>query len=102
LRRFAAGLDRATLAAYGARRRESTKTMEQTMRKILIASAAALFATCSMALAQTTTTEKPKKPTKPLSEASIACSKQADDQGLTGKERKAFRKKCKQTWKKPA
>lgn len=68
------------------------------MRKILIASAAALIATCGLAAAQTA--EKEKKPTKPLSEASIACSKQADDKGLHGKERKAFRATCKKNFKK--
>jgi psiF repeat-containing protein len=70
------------------------------MRKFLIAGAAALIATCGVAAAQTP--DKDKKPTKPLSEASIACSKQADDKGLTGKERKAFRATCKKNWKKPA
>jgi hypothetical protein len=73
--------------------------MEHTMRTIVIASAAALIATCSMAAAQTAA-EKPKKEPKPQSEASIACSKQADDKGLHGKERKAFRAKCKKEFKK--
>jgi len=48
------------------------------------------------ALAQT-----PKeKATQARSEASIECSKQADDKGLHGKARKKFRSKCMKDMKK--
>jgi hypothetical protein len=42
----------------------------------------------SPAPAKTTTTAKPRSP------ESLACSKQADEKGLKGKERKKFRKEC--------
>jgi psiF repeat len=35
-----------------------------------------------------------KKEAKPRTAASLECSKQADDKGLKGKERKKFRKEC--------
>lgn len=35
-----------------------------------------------------------KKMEKPRSAASLDCSKQADDKGLKGKERKKFRREC--------
>lgn len=40
------------------------------------------------------TTAKPAKEAKPRSAASLDCSKQADEKGLKGKERKKFRKAC--------
>jgi len=39
-------------------------------------------------------TKKAKTPEKPRSAKSIECSKQADEKGLHGKERKKFRKEC--------
>ena len=51
---------------------------------------AALLSTGSVAYAQT----KEKTPSTPRSEASLECSKQAEEQGLHGKKRKTFRKKC--------
>jgi psiF repeat len=42
----------------------------------------------SPAPAKTTTTAKPRSP------ESLECSKQADEKGLKGKERKKFRKEC--------
>jgi invasion protein IalB len=63
---------------------------------------ASLFLACS-AYAQTTTapaTSKPaattpaKEAEKPRSPESIACSKQADEKGLHGKERHKFRSQC--------
>jgi hypothetical protein len=69
------------------------------MKKLLIMSAAALVFSAGIAAAQTTT-KKAKAPPKPRSEASIACSQQANEQGLKGKPRKAFRAKCIKTYKK--
>jgi hypothetical protein len=48
---------------------------------------AGLLATGTIALAQT-------KAAPSRSEASLECSKQADDKGLHGKARKSFRSKC--------
>lgn len=59
----------------------------------LIACAAAFGLTASVATAA---------PKAPPSEASVACSKEADAKNLHGKARKTFRAKCKKTWKKPA
>lgn len=61
------------------------------IRSTLIAAAAAVAFTSGAALAQT---KAPAKPVKPRSEASLACSKQADAQKLTGKARKTFRTAC--------
>ena len=44
------------------------------------------------------TTAKPK-PAKPRSAASLACSKQADEQNLLGAKRKTFRAKCIKNYK---
>jgi hypothetical protein len=60
----------------------------------------ALVLSAGVAAAQTT--KKPKAPSKPRSEASIACSQQATEQGLKGKARKTFRAKCMKTYKKAA
>lgn len=69
------------------------------MKKFLIMTAA-LVLSAGVAAAQTT--KKPKAPSKPRSEASIACSQQATEQGLKGKPRKAFRAKCMKNYKKAA
>ncbi len=66
------------------------------MKKILVMSAAALLLSAGMAAAQT----KSKAPSKPRSEASLACSQQANEQGLKGKPRKTFRAKCIKNYKK--
>jgi hypothetical protein len=64
--------------------------MEQYMKMTtLLVGALALAFTCGTAIAAD------KKPTKVRSTQSIECSKQADVKGLHGKERKAFRAKCK-------
>jgi len=48
------------------------------------------------AFAQSTAAPAPAKKTeKPHSAESLACSKQADEKGLHGKERKKFRSECK-------
>ena len=57
---------------------------------------AALVATGTGALAQM----KEKAPAKPRSAASLECSKQADEKGLHGKERKKYRSKCLKDMKK--
>jgi invasion protein IalB len=65
-------------------------------RAAAAALASLLFA--STAFAQTATapatTTAPKKAEKPRSAESIECSKQADEKGLHGKERKKFRSEC--------
>ena len=38
-----------------------------------------------------------KKEAKPRTAASLECSKEADEKGLKGKERKKFRSQCKKT-----
>jgi hypothetical protein len=43
---------------------------------------------------------KEKAPAKPRSAASLECSKQANEKGLHGKERKKFRSKCMKDMKK--
>jgi CelD/BcsL family acetyltransferase involved in cellulose biosynthesis len=74
-----------------------------------ISSRAAIFALASLllagpALAQTTApaaapaaapVATEKKMEKPRTAASLECSKEADDKGLKGKERKKFRSQCK-------
>lgn len=67
------------------------------MKSLLIVSAAAVSLTFAIGAA-----EAAKAPSKPRSEASLECSKQATEQGLKGKERKAFRAKCIKNYKKPA
>ena len=91
------------------------------MIKTAIAAAALAFALTTVVSAQTppaastatkpaTTTTAPavaakpakapkvaKAPAKPKSEASIACSKDADTKGLHGKDRKKFRETCMKT-----
>ena len=42
-------------------------------------------------------TAKPEKTAKPRTAASLECSKEADEKGLKGKERKKFRSECKAT-----
>ncbi len=66
------------------------------MKKILIMSAAALLLSAGMADAAT----KKTAASKPRSEASLECSKQANEQGLKGKPRKTFRAKCMKNYKK--
>lgn len=75
---------------------------------LLIASAGVASAQSTLpadkpaAAAKTTKTTKVTKtkvktastPAKPRSELSLACSAKATEQGLTGKKRTAFRKKC--------
>lgn len=81
------------------------------MRNILIAGFISM-SVATTAMAQTTapppsasapaatkTTPKTKTPDKARSAESIECSKQADAKGLHGKERKAFRAKCKKDLK---
>ena len=78
-----------------------------TMIKTAIAAVAIAFALSTSVMAEpaagtgtTTTTTKTKKvkgakgPAKPRSEASIACSKEADAKNLHGKPRKEFRETC--------
>jgi hypothetical protein len=59
---------------------------------LLFASTA--FAQTATAPATPATTAAPKKAEKPKSPESIECSKQADEKGLHGKERKKFRSEC--------
>lgn len=65
------------------------------MKNLLIMGAAALLLSAGIADAATK-----KAPSKPRSEASLECSKQANEQGLKGKPRKAFRAKCMKNYKK--
>jgi hypothetical protein len=79
-----------------------------TMIKTAIAAAALAFALSTGAMAQTATdttksttattktvkAPKVKAPAKPRSEASMACSKDADAKNLHGKARKTFRETC--------
>ena len=64
------------------------------MRTIVIAA----LASCVCATATLAQTTKPAE--KPRSEASIDCSKQADEKGLHGKARRHFRAKCMKDMKK--
>jgi psiF repeat len=65
------------------------------MRRLLTALSLTSFVlTCSAAVGQE------KKPTTARSEASMECSKQADEKGLHGKKRKTFRSKCLKDMKK--
>lgn len=70
------------------------------MKSILIAGAAALL--LSAGIAEAATKKAASKPTKPPSEASLACSKEATEKGLKGKPRHAFRAKCMRAYKKSA
>ena len=71
-----------------------------TLSSRAVAAAFACLLLASTALAQTApaaapaTTAAPKKAEKPRSAESIECSKQADEKGLHGKERKKFRSDC--------
>src|SRR5215475_11944976 len=77
----------------------SMKTI--TSRAVAAAFASLIFVGAAFAQQTTTTpapaaTPAPAKSTsaKPRSPESLACSKQADEKGLKGKERKKFRKDC--------
>jgi predicted outer membrane protein len=70
-----------------------------TSRAAAAAIASLIFASAAFAQSTTTTpapaaTPAPAKTTKARSPESIECSKQADEKGLKGKERKKFRKEC--------
>lgn len=65
------------------------------MKSLLVVSAGALVLTLGIGAAVAA-----KAPSKPPSEASLECSRQATEQGLKGKERKAFRAKCIKNYKK--
>ena len=68
-----------------------------TLSSRAVAAAFACLLLASTAFAQTApaaTTAAPKKAEKPRSAESIECSKQADEKGLHGKERKKFRSDC--------
>jgi hypothetical protein len=79
---------------------EGASMMTITSRAAVVAIASLLFA--GTASAQTTTAPASstpaaapaKKAEKPHSPESIECSKQADEKGLHGKERKKFRSDC--------
>jgi hypothetical protein len=59
----------------------------------LLLMSSAYAQTAAPAAAAPAATEK--KAEKPRSAASLECSKEADDKGLKGKERKKFRSECK-------
>ncbi len=61
------------------------------IKSTLIAAVAAMALSSGAAMAKA---KNPAAPAKPRSEASLACSKQADEQKLTGKPRKSFRTAC--------
>jgi psiF repeat len=69
-----------------------------TISSRVAAAALASLLLAGSALAQTTTTPaapaKTEKTEKARSPESLDCSKQADDKGLKGKERKKFRHEC--------
>jgi hypothetical protein len=70
-----------------------------TSRAVAAAFASLIFASAAFAQSTTTTpapaaTPAPAKTTKARSAESIECSKQADEKGLKGKERKKFRRDC--------
>lgn len=65
------------------------------MKKLFGIGAAALLITFGVGAA-----DAAKAPSKPRSEASLECSKQATEKGLKGKERKAFRSKCIRNYRK--
>jgi len=72
-----------------------------TSRAVAAAFASLIFASAAFAQSTTTTpapaaTPAPAKTasTKQRSPESIECSKQADEKGLKGKERKKFRREC--------
>ncbi len=67
------------------------------MKNFLVMSTAALLLTFAVGAA-----EAAKAPSKPRSEASLECSRQATEQGLKGKPRKNFRAKCMKNYKKPS
>ena len=60
----------------------------------LLLASTALAQTATAPAAAPATTAAPKKAEKPKSPESIECSKQADEKGLHGKERKKFRSDC--------
>jgi hypothetical protein len=90
--------------ALGATKLRSTATRKYStharilihQRFILTAQRCAPFlSTQRCSFAQSTAAPAPAKKTeKPRSAASLACSKQADEKGLHGKERKKFRSDC--------
>ncbi|MDX2202502.1 MAG: PsiF family protein [Hyphomicrobiaceae bacterium] len=65
------------------------------MKNLLIVGASLLLLSAGIAHAATK-----KAPSKPPSEASLECSKQATEKGLKGKPRQAFRAKCMKSYKK--
>jgi hypothetical protein len=71
----------------------SSRAVAAAFASLLLASTA--FAqTATAPAAAPATTAAPKKAEKPKSPESIECSKQADEKGLHGKERKKFRSDC--------
>ena len=60
----------------------------------LLLASTAFAQTATAPAAAPATTAAPKKAEKPKSPESIECSKQADEKGLHGKERKTVRSDC--------
>ena len=70
----------------------SSRAAAAALASLLFVSTA--FAQTTSAPTATTAAPTEKKAAKPRSADSIACSKQADEKGLHGKERKKFRSDC--------
>jgi psiF repeat-containing protein len=70
----------------------SSRTAAALVASLFLASAA--FAQTAPATSTPTAATPAKKAEKPRSTESLECSKQADEKGLHGKERKKFRSEC--------
>jgi hypothetical protein len=82
-------IDAAPSAAYKAG--TGQRLQENAMRKVIATVCMGLL----LGIGAANAAEKKKSEAKPRTAKSIECSKQADAKGLKGKDRRAFRAKCK-------
>ncbi|WP_424628171.1 PsiF family protein [Bradyrhizobium sp. SYSU BS000235] len=73
----------------------SSRVIATTLVSFMLATSAFAQTAATPAPAAPATSAAPAKAKPERSAASLACSKQADEKGLKGKERKKFRSQCK-------
>lgn len=73
----------------------SSRVIAATLVSLMLATSAFAQTAATPAPAAPATSPAPAKVKRERSPASLECSKQADEKGLKGKERKKFRSQCK-------
>lgn len=73
----------------------SSRVIATTLASLMLATSAFAQTAATPAPAAPATSAAPAKAKPERSAASLECSKQADEKGLKGKERKKFRSQCK-------